>query len=337
MRRQTINSILFAIFLLVPAVVSPAADSSVLGGEVFTLDRAHSLLDFTARQVGFGRVRGTFKDYEAAIFYVEDDLLKSSVSVVIDVKSIDTGSGFRDDHLRSADFFDAEQFPRISFHSERVVKTPKGFVVIGPLTIRDVTQEVRIPFTIISGKATDQFENQRIVFDARLTLNPKNFGVVGPAFWNNLISEEIEVDISLAGRVFNYLNPFSRWRENSIGKILLDSAKESGIEMAHRQALDLWKNHKEEYLFNLSELYKAGMQLAQSGQLKEAISIFDVAAELYEDSAEHADLANLYATLGETYASMGDREQAIQNVEKALVLNPNNTKARELLRHLKGF
>ncbi len=336
MRSQTFSSILLATFLLVPAVASPAGDLSVLGGEVFTLDQEHSLLDFTVRQVGFGRVRGTFKDYEAAIFYVEDDLMKSSVSVVIDVKSIDTGSGFRDDHLRSADFFDAEQFPRISFHSERVVKTPKGFVVIGPLTIRDVTQEVRIPFTIVSGKATDQFENQRIVYDARLTLNRTDFGVVGPKFWNKLISERVEIDISLAGRIFNYLNPFSSWKENSVGKVLLDSVKESGIEAAHRQALDLWKNHKEEYLFNLSELYKAGMQLAQGGQLEEAIGIFDLTAELYEGSAEHADLAKLYATLGETYASMGDREQAIQNVEKALVLNPNNTKARELLRHLKG-
>ncbi len=336
MRKRTLRAIALATFFLLPGTALTAGDPPVLEGEIFTADQPHSLLDFTVRQVGFGRVRGTFGQYDAAITYVEDDLTKSSVSVVIDVESIDTGSQFRDDDLRSEDFFHAEEFPHIEFRSQRVEQTPDGYVLVGPLTIRDVTREVRIPFQVVSRKATDQWHNQRIVFDARLTLNRKDFGVVGPKFWNNLISEEVEIDISLAGRIFNYNNPFSRWKENSIGKALLETVEARGVEAAQQQAVDIWENHRDEYVVSLGEIYKAGMQLIQSDRPAQGLPLLEVAAELFQESAEPADLSALHATLAETYARLGERDTAAQNVEKALALDPQNTKARELRRHLAG-
>lgn len=335
MRERTLTAILLAALLGLAPGALRAADSPVLAGEIFTADTAHSLLDFTARQVGFGRVRGTFKNYQAAIYYVDGDLTRSTVSVTLRVKSIDTGSTFRDNHLRSPDFFDAEKFPVITFHSERVEKTPEGLVLVGPLTIRDLTREVRIPFQVVSLQATDQWANQRIVFDGQLTLNRKDFGIVGPDFWNKLISDTVDIDISLAGRVFNYNNPFSRWKENSIGKVAEAAVESDGLAAARRRLLDLWQNHKEEYDFGLGELYWAGMKLAQKGRLEDALGILKLTAELNGDSGEAGDLAAVYSALAETYAKAGDRAHALESVDKALSYDADSPMARELFRHLK--
>jgi len=335
MPRQIAKFALLASLVLIPAGGRAATPPSVLEGEIFTADTAHSLLDFTVRQAGFGRVRGTFKDYRAAIFYVEDDLTKSTVSVTINTKTIETGSKFRDDHLRSADFFEVEKFPTITFRSERVDKNPQGYALVGRLTIRDVSREVRIPFQVVSRKTADQFENQRIVFDGKITLNRKDFGVVGPEFWNNLISEEVEIDISLAGRIFNFKNSFARWQENSVGKAIMETVATDGAEAARQKVLDLWTNHKSEYSFGLMEPFAAGMQLYQGGQPKDAIVILSLIPELYKDSVEPAELSSVYATLSEIHAQQGDRPRAVENAEKALSLDPANPKAQELLRHLK--
>ena len=336
MRERTLCSILLTGLLLLPAGALEAAQPAVLDGEIFTADTAHSLLDFTVRQVGFGRVRGTFKNYQAAIFYRDGDLTNSSVSVTVEVKSVDTGSNFRDNHLRSGDFFEVEKFPLMTFRSERIEKTADGYVLVGPLTIRDVTRGVRIPFQIVSLQATDQFDNQRIVFDGKLTLNRRDFGIVGPDFWNKLISDTVDIDISLAGRIFNYNNPFSKWKENSIGKVAEETVESAGLAAARGRVLDLWENHKEEYDFGLTELYWAGMKLAQKGRLEDAIGVLELTAELHGSSAEARDLTALYAALAEAYAKAGNHARALENTNKALSYDPESPKARELLRYLKS-
>lgn len=335
MRLRGLLLFLLSAWVLVPGHAPAAAEAPVLDGEVYVVDNAHSLLDFTVRQVGFARVRGTFKKYRAAIFYVDDDPEKSSVSVAIEVNSIDTGNDSRDRHLRSKDFFEVEQFPLIQFHSERVEKTTDGFVVVGPLTIKETTREVRIPFQVISKKATDQFQNQRIVFEGQFALNRRDFGVVGPDFWNNLISDPVEIDLAVAGRVFNFLNPFGRWREKSIGKAALDMMAAEGVEATQERLREIWRTQKEDYLFELRELYVAGMQLAQGGQAEEAIGLFELAADLFAGSAEAQDLAAVQLALGETYARQGDRGKAVASVEKALALDPDSPKGHELIRRLK--
>ena len=296
-RWHWMNAVLAAVLLVPPGVVLAQQDE-LLKGKLYRIDRAHSLLDFTVRQLGFARIRGTFNNYRAAFYYVEDDLTQSSVHVLIDAKSIDTGAKQRDDHLRSKDFFDVEQFPRITFHSEQIEKSGNGWVAVGPLTIRDVTREVRIPFSVVSGDAEDQFANRRIAFEGELILDRKDFGVVGPTFWNNLISEQVTIEMAVAGRIFNYLNPFSRWRDKSIGKAVLDAVENSGLEAAQRLVRSAWlENQGKDYYFQLGELFKAGMQLAQSGKAKEAIGIFEIALEIYGDSADPDELSELHVVI----------------------------------------
>ena len=147
---------LLAVLGLGQAVHAQTESKSLLSGDLYRIDRTHSMLSFTASHVGFGRVRGTFKTYDVALHFVEDDIPQSSVSMWIDVESVDSSSAGRDGQLRK-EFFDIATFPLIHFRSERVEVGEAGYVLIGPLTIRDVTREVRIPFRVVTPKGRDQF------------------------------------------------------------------------------------------------------------------------------------------------------------------------------------
>src|SRR4029077_3658819 len=107
----------------------------------WNIDTTHSTVGFSIRHMVFSKVRGRFQKYTGTV-QLDDDLTKASVEVAIEAASIDTGTAQRDDHLRSADFFDAEKFPQLKFKSTRVVDHGGTLRVTGALTIRDVTREV---------------------------------------------------------------------------------------------------------------------------------------------------------------------------------------------------
>ena len=121
------------------AVQSPAA--------TWNIDAAHSHVEFAIRHLMISTVKGRFADVQGAVVLDESDLTRSTVDVKIGVASIDTRVGQRDDHLRSADFFDAERFPAITFKSRRVERDGDDLKVTGDLTIRDVTRGVTLAVT----------------------------------------------------------------------------------------------------------------------------------------------------------------------------------------------
>lgn len=339
----TINLLFVALYLMavvwpLPAQAQESSDS-LLEGKIFSLDRTHSLLDFTARHIGFGRVRGTFKNYDAAVYFVENDILRSTVSVWAEVGSIDTSSPGRDGQLRK-EFFEVEQYPLIRFHSERVERDGDGFTLIGPLTIRDVTREVKIPFRVATPKSVDQFRHTRITFTGGFTINRKDYGVIytDSPFWDGIASDDIRIEIDLSVRIFNYLDSvFPKWRsENSIGKLAMQIVEEKGVAAARQQVKKLWLESQEDYDFQISQLYRTGMMLFQKGQFRDAIGILEVAAEIYRDSAEDDDVAAIFTILGEAHARTGDRAKAVLFLTKALSLDPRNLRAAELVRQLKN-
>lgn len=104
----------------------------------WTIDAAHTEVGFEVKHLMISRVRGRFGAVEGTVRF-GDDPTAASVQAEIDVASIDTRQEQRDTHLRSADFFDVEQFPKMTFRSTRVERTGEGLRVVGDLTIRDVT------------------------------------------------------------------------------------------------------------------------------------------------------------------------------------------------------
>jgi hypothetical protein len=110
------------------------------------VDQAHSSIGFTIRFLGVTKVRGSFRDYAAAILFDEKDPTRSSATVVIDAGSIDTGLEERDKDLKGPKFFDVEKYPKIVFTSRSVEKTgPDRYVVRGSLEIRGDARDIAIP------------------------------------------------------------------------------------------------------------------------------------------------------------------------------------------------
>lgn len=187
--KHTILAILAAL-----VIASPARSA-----DTYQIDTAHSWIGFSVRHMMVTNVRGRFTDFSGTIVYDEQDITKSSVSVTIKTASINTENADRDRHLRSADFFDVEKHPEITFVSKRIEKRGAGYVCIGTLTIRGVSREVAIPFTI-TGKVKDQRGNTRIGIEASLTINRQDYGVT----WNRtldaggvVVSNDVKIELDI--------------------------------------------------------------------------------------------------------------------------------------------
>ncbi len=164
-----------ALFALA-AVLTVGLAAPVLAADTYVLDAAHSNVGFAVKHLVISTVSGHFSDVSGEIQYDEADIMKSSVSVTIKTSSINTNNGKRDDHLRSADFFDAENNPEITFKSNSIEKEGDGTVAVGTLTIKGVSKEVRLPFEI-TGKIKDMSGNNKIGVEGSLTINRQDYGV----------------------------------------------------------------------------------------------------------------------------------------------------------------
>ncbi len=169
----------------------------------WTIDPAHSHVEFSVKHMMFATVRGRFSEMEAALHLDDEQPERSSVEVRIDASSIDTRVGDRDAHLRSADFLDVEGHPHITFRSRSVrgaFTEPGGrFQVEGDLTIRGVTKPVTLDATY-QGTGTDPWGGTRSGFSATTSIDRRDFGLT----WNQaleaggvLVGNEIKIEIQL--------------------------------------------------------------------------------------------------------------------------------------------
>jgi polyisoprenoid-binding protein YceI len=164
------------------------------------IDATHSGINFSIRHMVVSKVRGRFAKYAGAIRVDEDDITRSVVQATIDAASIDTGTPQRDAHLRSADFFDVEQFPELRFRSTRIERIEADrYRVTGELTIRDVSREVSLDVEY-GGRAKDPWGNERVGFVAKTALDRKEFGLG----WNQvleaggvLVGDRVEIELEV--------------------------------------------------------------------------------------------------------------------------------------------
>ena len=139
------------------------------------IDPAHSDVAFTVRHMMVSKVRGNFGAFTGTIVTTQDPL-ESSVEASIDLTSIDTRNDQRDAHIRTADFFDVENFPAMTYRSTGVRADGDRFVVDGELTLRGVTRSVPLALEI-NGVGPDAYGGTRIGFSATTEINRTDFGV----------------------------------------------------------------------------------------------------------------------------------------------------------------
>jgi polyisoprenoid-binding protein YceI len=144
---------------------------------VYNLDPAHSLIGFAVRHLEINLVSGRFKDFTGAINYNEQDATKSTVEFSAKIASIDTEVAARDKHLLSADFFEAEKYPEMTFKSTKIEKRGKDkYVVYGDFTLKGVTKQIEFPFAF-TGAVKDPWGGTRFGIEAQTKINRRDYGL----------------------------------------------------------------------------------------------------------------------------------------------------------------
>lgn len=166
MRTRIMPALTIAFLLLLP-LTAVAADS-------YRIDPAHSSLTFFVRHMGISNVRGHFDKFDGSILLDKGEVREASGT--IQTGSINTGVPKRDDHLRTADFFDASTYPVITFKTRKVEKAEGKTVLIADFTMRGVTRELRLPITL-SGPIKDPQGNIRIGIEAEIDINRRDYGI----------------------------------------------------------------------------------------------------------------------------------------------------------------
>ncbi|MFS8582764.1 MAG: YceI family protein [Limnochordales bacterium] len=166
----------------------------------WTIDPSHTIVEFGIRHLMITTVKGRFGGVEGTIKGNPDDWTDAEVEVKIDAASVDTRNEDRDNHLRSADFFEVEKYPHLTYKSTKVTKTGENsYTIEGELTIRDVTKPVTLEAEYL-GKAVDPWGNEKIGFSAKAKVNRKDFGLT----WNApleaggfLVGDEVNIELEV--------------------------------------------------------------------------------------------------------------------------------------------
>lgn len=156
-------------------VLNPAIDVPGYQPGTWTIDVVHSDVSFTVRHMMVSKVRGTFRSFGGQIITAANPL-ESSVTADIALDSIDTGNSQRDNHVRSADFFDVVAHPTMSYRSTSVTTTAAGFEVAGELTLKGITRPVPLALEL-NGFTADPYGGTRAGFSATAQINRRDFGV----------------------------------------------------------------------------------------------------------------------------------------------------------------
>lgn len=167
--------------------------------ESWTIDKSHSTAEFKVRHL-MANVGGRFNDFDAVIHLDRTKPSNSSVEFTIQATSIDTANKNRDEHLRSADFFDVAKFPTIAFKSTSIKERSKDlYDVTGDLTMHGVTKRVTMPVQFL-GFGRGPGGSEKAGFEINTTINRKDFGVI----WNRnldeggvLLGDDVKVTINL--------------------------------------------------------------------------------------------------------------------------------------------
>lgn len=168
--------------------------------QTYVIDPTHSRLGFTVRHLGFSKVRGSFEQFEGLVRMTPGDLSSLEAEATAQTASVTTNESKRDDHLRTADFFLADEHPAITFKSTGVRNASGNtFTLVGDFTLRGVTKTIELKGEYL-GSAVDPWGNEKVAFEATTKINRKDYGLN----WNAaleaggfLVSDDVEITIEV--------------------------------------------------------------------------------------------------------------------------------------------
>ena len=165
----------------------------------WTIDTAHTTVGFVARHMGLSKVRGQFTKFDGQIEGDPSDITSARARFEVDLSSVESGSPDRDAHLKSADFFDVEKHPTMTFVSKSVTGSGDNYKVVGDLSIKGVTKEVELTYEH-GGEGVDPYGNRKLGGTLTGTIKRSEWGLT----WNValeaggwLVSDNIKIEIDL--------------------------------------------------------------------------------------------------------------------------------------------
>jgi len=166
----------------------------------WAIDQVHSTVEFSIRHMMIANVKGTFNSFSAEIEADPTDLTDANIEFTIDTTSVDTRNNDRDAHLTSADFFDAENYPAMTFRAVSIEKTDDDeYKVTGDLTIRDVTKSETFTVTF-EGQGKDPWGVEKVGFSAAGTINRSDYGLTWNAALETggvLVGDKVKINLQI--------------------------------------------------------------------------------------------------------------------------------------------
>jgi polyisoprenoid-binding protein YceI len=192
-----------SLLTLVPALAGAQRLSQL---QQYQLDAGHSIMEFSIA-FAFTHVKGRFTDSKGSIMYDPANPENSSVTIIAPAKSLDTGWGHRDEHLRTADFFDVEKYPTITFQSTRLRRNGKDFLMDGNLTMHGVTKAITVPLVLPAPRRSPESGWMILIGSTTFKLPRKDYGITGGSKYNAwftaarqaTMSDSVDVNIEVEG------------------------------------------------------------------------------------------------------------------------------------------
>jgi polyisoprenoid-binding protein YceI len=181
---------------VLPGLLALVAPLAMAQTSTWVPDKAHSEVDFTIVHMGLSNVRGRFGNIGGTIILDESNITKSTVNVTIDVSSVDSGVSARDSDLKSANFFDAAQFPTATFVSTSVANSGSGLTVRGNLTLHGVTKPVELQVLGPNGPVPGMDHKPHSGFSATTTISRTAFGIA-TKYPASIVGDDVKLTIDL--------------------------------------------------------------------------------------------------------------------------------------------
>jgi polyisoprenoid-binding protein YceI len=325
MKHRTLTIAATCIALLHGAV--PAQRVSAPAVREYLVDYGHSIVEFS---VGFAlsRVKGRFTNGKGTVLYDEKRPEDSSVSMVIESKSIDTGWPHRDEHLRTADFFDVDKFPTIVFQSDRLVPNGAGWVAQGKLSMHGVTRDVAIPFKLLQKPMRNPLSNWLIMnLTGELRVARADFGILGGSTYNSWFSKAraatVADSVDIALEVEAYSADAVSQRSQGVEDVL-QRIRTSGVQSQIDRLQEARKARPAAQFAGLVggvDLIMRG--LIAAGAVPDALTLGRAGTEMFPDATRAAAVYALALSISGD-ASGAAREYArMKQIFKPAVVDPN--------------
>lgn len=301
---------------LIPSVISAQASArSAPRLQEYRVDAGHSIVEFSIG-FAFSRVKGRFTHSKGTILYDSVAPASSSITIVIESKSIDTGWPHRDEHLRTSDFFDVEKYPNIMFQSERFARADKGWIAYGKLSMRGVTKQIAIPFHLLQPPTRSPESGWMILnLEGGLRLARADFGIFGGSTFNSWFDKARaatmadSVDISIELEAFRQDEKSQR---PPVIETALERVRVNGVQ-SQIDRLDSIKKARPpaQYagIYNTSDFLTRA--LIADKRVGDAVKFSRAMAELFPDNTR------MRMVYGLALAISGDDRRAAQEYAKA--------------------